>query len=95
MAQTDTQDRPEDRADADDAGSGPTRRRHKPLDSLERVRRELSSVYHQAKDGTMELDKAKGLTYLLSQIAAVLKAENASETELTALLAQVRDKLKR
>lgn len=79
----------ETRANAE-KGSTP---RHKPLDSLERVRRELSRLYYQAKDEKIDMDRAKALTYLLSQIAAVLKAETASESELAALLQQVRDKL--
>lgn len=68
--------------------------RRRPLDTLERCRRELSRVYWEARDGTMPLDKAKGLTYLLSQVAAVLKAETSTEADLAALLQQVRDKLK-
>lgn len=68
--------------------------RRRPLDTLERCRRELSRVYWEARDGTMPLDKAKGLTYLLSQVAAVLRAETASEPEIAALLQQVRDKLR-
>jgi len=92
MTPSDNVDSLEGRADHEDEGPAPQRRR-RPLDSLERVRRELSKVYWDAKDGTLALDKAKALTYLLSQIAVVLKAETASETELAALLQQVRDKL--
>lgn len=96
MAQIGTQDDAETRADTDDAaegGSTTKRRRDKPLDTLERVRRELSKVYYDAKHGQMPIDRAKALAYLLSQIAAVLKTETATESELAALLAQVRDKL--
>jgi len=97
MTPPDNVDSLEGRADAEDEGAAPQRRR-RPLDSLERVRRELSKVYwdaKDAKDGTLALDKAKALTYLLSQIAVVLKAETASESELAALLQQLRDKLGR
>lgn len=95
MAQNDTENGPGSPVDAENeaGGGGSSRKRHRPLDSLERVRRELSAVYFQAKDGTMNMERAKGLTYLLSQLAAVLKAEAGNESELAALLAQVRDKL--
>lgn len=92
---SDTDRAARDRADAGEAADPHPRRRHKPLDTLERVRRELSAIYYAAKTGSIELDRAKGLTYLLSQIAAVLKAETASEPELAALVQQVRDKLAR
>jgi hypothetical protein len=97
MTQNDTPDPAETRADAGEPAAPPgaaSKPRPKPLDSLERVRRELSSIYHQAKHGTMPMDKAKGLTYLLSQIAATLRAEAGSEPELVALLAAVRARLK-
>lgn len=93
-AQNDTDDRPQGRADADDSPDPPGSKRHRPLDTLERVRRELSRVYFDQKDGRLDMETAKGRAYLLSQITAVLKAETASDGEVTALLAQVRDKLK-
>lgn len=86
---------PKSRADAADTGTPPPKGRPRQLDTLDRVRRELSTIYHQAKSGAMEMDRAKGLTYLLSQIAAVLKSQTVSETELAALLAQVRERLGR
>jgi hypothetical protein len=81
---------------ADDADPSPSKGRRRPLDTLERVRRELGRVYWLARDKTMPLEEAKGLTYLLSQIAAVLKAEQAggSESELLALLSKVKERLK-
>ena len=96
MAQIDTQNHAGTRADAEDAaegGSTTKRRRDKPLDTLERVRRELTKVYNDAKHGRIPMDRAKGLGHLLSLIAGVLKTETATESELAALLAQVRDKL--
>lgn len=84
---------PETRANAGDEGEASPKRRHKPLDSLERVRRELSRIYFQAKDGTMPMEKAKGLTYLLSQLSAVLKAATSNDSELAALLQQVRERM--
>lgn len=96
MARNDTAGGRESRASPEKpAEGGGSRKRHRPLDSLERVRRELSSVYFAQKDGTLDMDTAKGRAYLLGQIAAVLKAESASESELAALLAQVRDRLKK
>lgn len=88
-----TDDEAQTRASAGISGGAPPKKpRPRPLDTLERVRRELASIYHQARDGRMELDKAKGLAYLLSQISAVLKAESG-ESELAALLAKVKDQL--
>lgn len=84
---------PETRMDTGEGGESSPKRRHKPLDSLERVRRELSRIYYQAKDGAMPMEKAKGLTYLLSQLSAVLKAETSNDSELAALLQQVRDRM--
>lgn len=78
----------------DEGIPSPGKGRRRPLDTLDRCRRELSRVYWEARDGTLALDKAKGLTYLLSQVATVLRAESAAEPELAALLQQVRDKLK-
>ena len=90
--------RPKTRANAGDAETPPPAaeaeaKRHKPLDSLDRVRRELSSVYWAAKDGAMQLDRAKGLAYLLSQLVVVLRADSADD-DLTKLLAEARDRLK-
>ena len=54
-----------------------------------------STLEAEAGKGTIPLDKAKGLTYLLSQVATVLRAEAASESDLAALLQQVRERLGR
>jgi hypothetical protein len=56
--------------------------RRRAFDSLGRVRRELSRVYFAQKDGQLDMDTAKGRTYLLSQIAAVLKAEDENDERI-------------
>ena len=92
MAQTapdDQADGPETRADAEDQGGGGGSRRHRPLDTLERVRRELSRVYYEQKDGKLTMDLAKGRAYLLSQLVAVLKAEQSDDAELERRLAEL------
>lgn len=86
---------PDSRADADETGTPPPKGRPRQLDTLDRVRRELSNIYHQAKNGQMQMDRAKGLTYLLSQIAGVLKAQTTvTDDQLMALIAQLKERLK-
>ena len=79
------------------AEPSPSKGRRRPMDSLERVRRELARVYWAARDETMPLERAKSLVYILAQVAAVLKAEQAggSEAELLALLSKVKARLER
>lgn len=93
MARNDTPEDPETRASADDMAGGGGRRRHKPLDSLERVRRELQAVYYAQKDEKLSMDIAKGRAYLLGQLLAVLKAEQADEAAIEARLAELERRL--
>lgn len=78
--------------DAQEKTGKPPRRR--PLDTLERVRREMTATYWEHREGLIDLDSAKGRVHMLGKISEVLKAEQGSDDELAGLLKQVREKLK-
>lgn len=79
--------------DAKGVSGKPPRRR--PLDTLERVRREMTTVYWEHREGRVDLDSAKGRVHMLGQISGVLKAETGSnDVEIAAMLKLVREKLK-
>lgn len=65
------------------------RRRRRPLDSLMQVRREMARVYWEQDEGKLTMDTAKGKAYLLSQMVAVLKAEQSDDAELERRLAEL------
>lgn len=97
MMEKATRSEPQTRADAEDSpggGGAAGRKRHKPLDSLERVRRELARVYYEFKDGQAQADVAKTRTYILGQMVAVLKAEQSSDTELLRRIEQLEQQLR-
>lgn len=68
--------------------------RRKPLDTLERVRREITSVYFEEREGRIDMERAKGRAYLLGCVSAVLKAEFSGDEELALLRKRAREKLK-
>lgn len=68
--------------------------RRRPLDTLERVRREMTATYWEHREGLIALDDAKGRVHILGKISEVLKAEQNNDDELAGLLKQVREKLK-
>lgn len=74
---------------AEDSPGGGGRRRRRPLDSLMQVRRELARVYWEQDEGKLAMDTAKGRAYLLSQLVAVLKAEQSDDAELERRLAEL------
>ncbi|MDR7332000.1 hypothetical protein [Roseateles asaccharophilus] len=78
--------------DAQGDSKKPPRRR--PLDTLERVRREMTVTYWEHREGRIGLDDAKGRVHILGKISEVLKAEHGSDDEIAGLLKQVREKLK-
>ena len=47
--------------------------RGRKLDSLQDVRREMTRVYWQARRNRMQMDRAKGLVYILGQLSALVK----------------------
>lgn len=68
--------------------------RRRPLDTLERVRREMTTTYWEHREGRLTIDDAKGRVHILGKISEVLKAEQNHDDELAGLLKQVREKLK-
>lgn len=48
------------------------------LNSLHDVRREMASVYRQAKAGRMDVQEATRLTYILSNIAKVIETSDVA-----------------
>ncbi len=87
-------DRPESSQVPDAQGKSSKPPRRKPLDTLERVRREITSVYFDEREGRIDMEKAKGRAYLLGCVSAVLKAECTGDEELAALRKLAREKLK-
>lgn len=92
MAATDTDDDAPGRTAAGD-GADPPRRRGKPLGTLDAARREMERIYWQLKHGDIELEKGKGLIYVLGKIVEVIKAHKADDAELAELLRKVRERL--
>lgn len=84
-----TNDAP-DRTNAGKSGDPTSKKRRKPLDSLEAVRKEMTSTYWDMKEDKLDLDKGKARIYVLGKITEVLKTEKGPEEELQ----QIRDKLK-
>jgi hypothetical protein len=71
----------------------PPRKRHKPLDSLDAVRREMVATYWQMKEAILDTDKGKAQIYVLGKITEVLKAAQEPDEELMKLLKLVKGKL--
>lgn len=78
----------------DTQGKTPKPPRRRPLDTLERVRREMTATYWEHREGLIDLDSAKGRVHMLGKISEVLKAEHGSDDEIMGLLKQMREKLK-
>jgi len=87
-------DMPETPQVPDTQGKSDKPPRRKPLDTLERVRREITSVYFEEREGRIDMERAKGRAYLLGCISAVLKAELTGDEELAELRRRAREKLK-
>lgn len=71
-----------------DSGEG-TSARGRPLNTLQEVRREMTRVYWEARRNRMQMDRAKGLVYMLGQLSALVK-----EGELMDRIAEVERVLK-
>lgn len=84
-ADFDALDDPPGRANPSDAGNPTPRKRRKPLDNLDAVRREMTATYWQIKHGEVELDKGKGQIYALGKISEVIKVGLAVDDELREL----------
>ncbi|MCW5643086.1 MAG: hypothetical protein KIT63_13390 [Rhodoferax sp.] len=76
---------PPGRANAGDGGDPTPRKRRKPLDNLDAVRREMTATYWQIKHGEVDLDKGKGQIYALGKISEVIKVGLAVDDELREL----------
>ena len=59
-----------DPADDSAPGGGARGRR---LETVREIQREMGRVYAEARRNRMQLDRAKGLTYILGQMAALVK----------------------
>lgn len=57
------------------------------------VRRELARVYWEQDEGKLPMDTAKGKAYLLGQLVAVLKAEQADDGEIERRIAELERRL--
>jgi hypothetical protein len=81
-------------APSDDSPEAPLPRKHQ-IETVMACRREMTRLYWAAKSGHMDMDKAKGLHYLLSNVMTGLKAEAAAtDPEIAELLRRVKDRLK-
>ncbi len=78
-------DDPPGRANAGDGGDPPKRRRSKPIDTLDAVRKEMTSCYWDIKHGAVDLDKGKGQIYALGKISEVIRVGLAVDEELREL----------
>lgn len=93
MPSFDTPYTPQSRASTGNVGNPPPKKRRKPMDTLEAVRKEMTSTYWEMKENTLDLDKGKARIYVLGKITEVLKAEKGPEDELQQLLEKLRGKI--
>jgi hypothetical protein len=63
--------------------------RGRRLETVREIQREMGRVYAEARRNRMQLDRAKGLTYILGQMAALVKAGDL-EDRLAAIEARLR-----
>ncbi|HOO02694.1 MAG TPA: hypothetical protein PLE76_08270 [Rectinema sp.] len=60
------------------------RKKHRRLDSLASVRRELAEVYYSAKKAepdSLAIQKYRALTFILNGLADILKSEQLDDIE--------------
>jgi hypothetical protein len=94
MSEFDSTNNTPDLTNAGKSGDPPSKKRRKPLDSLEAVRREMTSTYWDMKEDKLELDEGKARIYVLGKITEVLKAEQGPpDEELIKLLKLVKGNL--
>lgn len=91
MAGSDTNDQAQPRANAEE-NAGPPPRRGKPLDTLVAVRREMAGIYWQLKHGQIDLEKGKGLVYVLGKIVEVIKADKPDDAQIRELVRLLRER---
>lgn len=60
---------PTDTATTTEVLPAPTRRKRSRLTTIREVRREMAKVYVEARDGTLRLDQATRLVYILVQLS--------------------------
>ncbi len=60
------------------------RKKHRRLDTLASVRRELAEIYHKAKAAEPDpllIQKHRALTFILNTMAEILKSEKLDDIE--------------
>ncbi|HOO02654.1 MAG TPA: hypothetical protein PLE76_08060 [Rectinema sp.] len=60
------------------------RKKHRRLDTLASVRRELAEIYHKAKatePDSLSIQQYRALTFILNTIADVLRSEQLDDIE--------------
>lgn len=80
------------RTNAGKSGDPPSKKRRRPLDTLEAVRKEMTSTYWDMKDAKLDADKGKARIYVLGKITEVLKIEKGPEDELQRILEELKRK---
>jgi len=73
------------RANADDRGDPPKRRRGKSLNNLEAIEKEMGSIYWAMKHNEVAIDKGRALVSVLARISEVIRAGLAVDEELREL----------
>jgi hypothetical protein len=92
MARNGTTEPAAGRANAGEA-AGPPRKRHKPLNSLEAVRKEMVRNYWALRDKELDIDEGKARIFFLGKLVEVFKAKQTDNQELAELLKQARERL--
>lgn len=70
-----------------DSGSTPPPRRHRPIKTLEDVRRELSKLYREARNNSIDIADASRLANILSLAGRVIEGSTV-EARIKALESQ-------
>jgi hypothetical protein len=68
---------PTDRARPDDDGAKAVK--HRPLNTVSRCREEMARIYRSVRDGSLPLEDATRLIYILGKIVSAIKAAQESD----------------
>lgn len=76
---------PDDESELPEGGGA----RGRQLDTIRLIQREMGRVYAEARRNRMKMDRAKGLVYILGQLAGLVKVGDL-EDRLAAIEARIK-----